>query len=53
LVSAKGNVRGEIFTSCDVLEERHDEAGVIFRVRAHPRTLERLRGLLATNPFRS
>jgi GTP-binding protein HflX len=40
-------LRGEIFTSCDVLEERHDEAGVILRVRAHPRTLERLRGLLA------
>jgi GTP-binding protein HflX len=40
-------LRGEIFDSCEVLGERHDEAGAIFRVRAHPGTLSRLRALLA------
>jgi GTP-binding protein HflX len=35
-------LRGEIFAACEVLEERYDEAGVIFRVRAHPAMLERL-----------
>jgi GTP-binding protein HflX len=34
--------RGEIFASCEVLGERYDEDGVIFRVRAHPTLLERL-----------
>jgi GTP-binding protein HflX len=35
-------LRGEIFSSCEVLGETYDEAGVIFRVRARPETLERL-----------
>src|SRR5689334_23966012 len=35
--------RGEIFASCEVLGERYDDDGVVFRVRAHPATLERLR----------
>ena len=36
-------LRGEIFASCEVLAESYDDAGVIFRVRAHPAMLERLR----------
>jgi GTP-binding protein HflX len=35
-------LRGEIFAGCEVLGERYDEAGVVFRVRAHPALLERL-----------
>jgi GTP-binding protein HflX len=35
--------RGEIFAHCEVLEERYEDDGVIFRVRAHPTLLERLR----------
>jgi len=35
-------LRGEIFAACEVLGERYDEGGVIFRVRAHPAMLERL-----------
>jgi GTP-binding protein HflX len=35
-------LRGEIFAACEVLGERYDDAGVIFRVRARPETLERL-----------
>jgi GTP-binding protein HflX len=35
--------RGEIFASCEVLGERYEEDGVVFRVRAHPSLLERLR----------
>jgi len=37
------NKRGEIFASCEVLGETYDDHGVIFRVRAHPALLERLR----------
>jgi GTP-binding protein HflX len=40
-------LRGEIFELCTVLEERYDERGVVFSVRAAPEALERLRGLLA------
>ena len=36
-------LRGEIFAHCQVLEERYDERGTIFRVRADPAHLERLR----------
>jgi GTP-binding protein HflX len=36
-------LRGEIFAACEVLGERYDDDGVIFRVRAHPSFLERLR----------
>jgi len=35
-------LRGEIFASCEVLEEKYDDLGVIFRVRARPELLERL-----------
>jgi GTP-binding protein HflX len=35
-------LRGTIFASCDVLGERYEDAGVVFRVRAHPATLEKL-----------
>jgi GTP-binding protein HflX len=35
--------RGEIFAHCEVLEERYADDGVIFRVRAHPALLDRLR----------
>jgi GTP-binding protein HflX len=35
--------RGEIFAACEVLGERYEEDGVVFRVRAHPSLLERLR----------
>jgi GTP-binding protein HflX len=36
-------LRGEIFTHCQVLEERHEEGAVVFRVRADPAHLARLR----------
>ena len=36
-------LRALVFAECEVLGERYDEAGVIFRVRATPATLERLR----------
>jgi GTP-binding protein HflX len=35
-------LRGDIYTHCQVLEERYDEEAVIFRVRAHPLQLARL-----------
>ncbi len=37
-------LRGEIFATCDVVEERADVDGAVFQVRAHPDTIERLRG---------
>ncbi|MDZ4693630.1 MAG: GTPase HflX [Deltaproteobacteria bacterium] len=40
---SRQNLRAVIFAECEVLEEKYDEAGVVFRVRAHPSTLERLR----------
>ena len=36
-------MRGEIFAACEVLAESYDDRGVIFRVRAHPEMLERLK----------
>jgi GTP-binding protein HflX len=36
-------LRGDIFAACEVLGERYEESGVIFRVRAHPAMLERLK----------
>lgn len=36
-------LRAVIFAECEVLGERYDESGVIFRVRATSATLERLR----------
>ena len=41
------NLRGEIFASCEVLEERADEAGAFLRVRGAPADIERLRDLFA------
>jgi GTP-binding protein HflX len=35
--------RGEIFAHCEVLGERYDDDAVVFRVRAHPALLDRLR----------
>jgi GTP-binding protein HflX len=37
------HLRGVLFEECEVLSERYDEAGVIFRVRATAATIERLR----------
>jgi GTP-binding protein HflX len=38
-------LRGEIFASCEVLEERADAAGAFFRFRAAPEVVARLREL--------
>jgi GTP-binding protein HflX len=35
-------LRGEIFQSCQVLEERAEEDAAVFHVRAHPDTIARL-----------
>ena len=43
--SAQG-LRGEIFASCDVLEERADAEGAFFRFRAAPDVVARLNELL-------
>jgi GTP-binding protein HflX len=37
------SLRGEIFASCNVLEERADDAGAFFRFRAAPAVVARLR----------
>jgi len=37
------HLRGKIFASCDVLEERADEAGAHFRLRGEPATADALR----------
>ncbi|NQY26518.1 MAG: GTPase HflX [Piscirickettsiaceae bacterium] len=42
--SAQG-LRGEIFASCEVLEERADAAGAFFRFRSSPDVVARLREL--------
>ncbi|MFT6408496.1 MAG: GTP-binding protein HflX [Arenicella sp.] len=42
---SKQALRGEIFASCDVLEERADEAGAFFRFRAAADVVARLREL--------
>ena len=39
-------LRGEIFSSGEVLEERHDEIGTTFRLRAARHDLEKLRRAL-------
>jgi GTP-binding protein HflX len=43
-------LRGEIFGSCQVLEERTGDGGVCLRVRGEPGVVKRLRGLLARPP---
>ena len=45
-------LRGEIFASCDVLEERADAAGAFFRLRATPDMVAKL-GKLADDARRS
>jgi len=40
------HLRGEIFAHCEVLEERAEDEGAFFRVRAQPETLKRLRSKL-------
>jgi GTP-binding protein HflX len=40
---ARQQLRGEIFAACEVLGERYTDDGVVFRVRAHPALLEKLR----------
>jgi GTPase len=39
----RSELRGQIFEHCHVLEERYDEKGTVFRVRADPAHLEKLR----------
>jgi GTP-binding protein HflX len=39
-------LRGEIFATCQVLEERAGSEGALFRVRGEPEAVERLRGRL-------
>jgi GTPase len=39
----KQHLRGAVFAECEVLGERYDEAGVVFRVRATQAAIERLR----------
>jgi len=41
---AAQNMRGEIFATCNVLEERTDAEGAFLRVRGLPETVNRLRG---------
>jgi GTP-binding protein HflX len=40
---ARQQVRALLFAEADVLGERYDEEGVVFRVRAHPATIEKAR----------
>ena len=40
-------VRGEIFASCQVIDERADDQAAFFRVRASPEVMARLKSLLA------
>ena len=42
------HLRGELFSSCEVLEENYDERGAVILARAHPDTFARLRSLLST-----
>jgi GTP-binding protein HflX len=37
------HLRGEIFGECQVLEEKYEDDKVVFKVRAHPTVIERLR----------
>jgi GTP-binding protein HflX len=38
-------LRKDIYANCEVLEERADEAGAIFRLRGEPAAIEALREL--------
>jgi len=44
---AAQNLRGEIFSTCKVLEERADGEGAFLRVRGAPADVKRLRELFA------
>ena len=44
------HLRGEIFTTCVVLEERAENTGSFFRVRGEPETLAALRQRLSEPP---
>jgi GTP-binding protein HflX len=46
-------LRGEIFQRCEVLEERAQNEGALFRVRAEPEALERLREQIRVGSMRS
>ena len=37
-------MRGEIFATCEVVEERTEADAAVFRVRAHRETITRLGG---------
>ena len=43
-------LRGEIFASCEVLEERADGEGTFFRVRGEREAVQRLREQLGLPP---
>jgi GTP-binding protein HflX len=43
-------LRGAIFTSCAVLEERANSEGAVFRVRGEPEAIKRLREQLGGSP---
>lgn len=45
-------LRGEIFQNCEVLEERAEDEGALFRVRAEPEVLKRLREQLGVGVIR-
>ena len=45
-------LRGEIFQNCEVLEERAEDEGAFFRVRAEPEVLKRLREQLGVGVIR-
>lgn len=46
---AEQGLRGEIFASCEVLEERADAEGAFFRFRAAPDVVARLQNLLGND----
>ena len=45
LSHARGDVRAALFEFCEVLEEKHDDQGGLYRVRATVAALERVRAL--------
>jgi GTP-binding protein HflX len=44
---AAQKLRGEIYSNCEVLEERSEGGGVFLRVRGEPEAVQRLREQLA------
>ena len=41
-------LRGEIFASCEVLEDRAESEGSLFRIRGEPQIVDRLRAQLSS-----